>query len=138
MVKLQTDLKTYSHEISVSKFNLMDLSLATIENEIEYLLFVEHEEAMKDYTHLRPFIAEIAKICVNNADRAVAEYQRDITIKLAENLKDKVQEIVYGQKFETREKRRVDTTINDEGVVGTQVVAVGAPLPTFEDEENDW
>ena len=138
MVKLQTDMKTYSHEISVRKFNIMDIHLAEIENEIEHLLFVEHEEDMQSYTHLRPFIAEIAKMCVNYADSAVSAYQQDITIKLSENLKDKVQEIVFGQKIETLEKRRVDTTIDDEGIMGTQVVAVDAPLPTFEDEENDW
>ncbi len=138
MTKINSELKTYSHETSVAKFNLMDLSLAEIESEIEYLLFVEHEEDMASYTHLQPFIAEIAQLCVRHADSAVTAYQRNISIKLAENLKDKVQEIVFGQKIVTRENRRVDVTIDDEKVVDTRVVAVDAPLPTFEDAIHDW
>ena len=138
MVKIKNELKTYSHETSVQKFNLMNIDLADIENEIEYLLFVEHEEDMKSYTHLRPLIAEIAKMCVSHADRAVSAYQRDITINLAEDLQGKIQEIVFGQRIETCEKRRVDVTIDDEKVVDTRVVATDAPQPTFEDEKYDW
>ena len=138
MVKMQNELKTYSHETSVRKFNIMDIDLAEIENEIDYLLFVEHEENMKSYTHLKPLVAEIAKMCVCHADRAVAAYQRDITLQLAEELQTKVQEIVFGQRIETSEKRRVDVTIDDERIIDTRVVATDAPKPTFEDDNYDW
>jgi hypothetical protein len=138
MAKIKSELKTYSHETSVTKFNLSNLNLAEVENSIEYLLFVEHEEDMKNYTHLKPLIGELVKLCVVHADKAVVEYQHEITLKIAEAMKGQVQEIVFGQQIKTRQTKRVDVTIDDEKVIDTRVVEPDAPAPTFEDEIDDW
>lgn len=121
-----------------NKFNLMSIDLSSIENDIEHLLFVDHEEDMKNYTHLKPLIAELAKLTVVHADAAIRNYQQEITMNLAEELKGNIQQIVFGQRINTTEKRRVDVTIDDEKIFDTQVVELGAPLPEFKDKNYDW
>lgn len=116
---------TYENEMAVPKFNLMSLDQASIENEIEYLLFVENGEDMKGYTHLQPLIEEVAKRVISIADRAVAEFQRDMTSRIAKHLRDtigvEIANIVYDAQVNTQEKVVVKTTIDDEKVVSQTV-----------------
>lgn len=116
---------TYENDMVVPKFNLMSLDLATIENELEYLLFVEHGESMEGYTHLQPLIEEVAKRVVTIADRAVAEFQRDMTSRIAKHLQEtigtEIANIVYDAQVNTQKKVVVKTTIDDEKVVSQTV-----------------
>jgi hypothetical protein len=92
----------------------MGLNLADIEQSLDYLLFVEHEEDMKGYTHLRPLLKEIAeKVVIRYVDQAVAEYQRDITTKIATHLRDEVEGIVFDERIETQKTVTIETTIDD-------------------------
>lgn len=122
---------TYSHTSMRRRFNLMSLDQATIENELEYLLFVEHSESMEGYTHLQPLIEEVAKRVIVIADRAVEEFQRDMTNRIAKHLQDtigkEIANLVYDAQFDTKEKIVVKTTIDDERVVKTEV-----------EPHNDW
>jgi len=116
------DTTTYENDITVPKFNLASLDLATIENDFDYLLFVEHEEDMANYTHLQPLVKEIAKLTVQIADRAVAEFQHDMTRKIAIQLQEKIGNeignVVYDAQRPTSKKIVVETTIDDTGIVG--------------------
>lgn len=115
---------TYSHQTKVPKFNLMSLDLKDIENELEYLLFVEHEEDMKGYTHLLPILSEVAKLVVHISDRAVAEFQRDMTHRIAKNLQGTIGEnignVIYDAQINTQNDATVSVTIDDEKVVETK------------------
>ena len=140
MVKVKSDLKTYSANTSVPKFNLMNQSLAEIENDLEYLLFVEHGEDMVNYTHLRPLIQEMAKVVVQHSDRAVRDFQRDMTYRLASRFKNEAGAMIFGEQIEVYKKMRVDTTIDDKGVVGQAMVERDAPVEDIKPTggHHDW
>lgn len=75
-----------------------------IVNRIEYLLFVEHEEDMKGYTHLRPIIQELAHMSARVAEDAVAAFQREMTYRIAKRVQSVVSkdvaDAIYDAKVE--------------------------------------
>lgn len=95
-------------EILSNRFNLTDADLVDLENDIEYLFFVEHEEDMKNYTHLKALIPEITRLFVLHSDRVIAQYQQDITLKIAEKLKNEVDSMVFGERIITHDKKEVE------------------------------
>lgn len=127
MSKESDKLSTYENTITVPKFNLMSLSQAEVEQQIEYLLFVEHSEDMGGYTHLRKIIPEVSKLVIHIADRAVAEFQRDMTYRIAKNLQETIGEnissVIYDATISTTSVANVSTIINDEKIVD-QIVEV--------------
>lgn len=140
MVKVKNDLKTYSVDTSIPKFNISNLSLAEIEQELEHLIFVEHEEDMASYTHLRPLIKEMAKLMVRQSDRAIVAFQNDMTYRLAKEFESSIGAMIFGQAIETRQKMRVDTTIDDIGVVGQVTVPRDTEVQQVKRKggHNDW
>jgi hypothetical protein len=121
---------TYDTKTSVPKFNISNLSLAEIENELEYLLFVDHEESMESYTHLRPILKEVAELVIHISDRAVRDFQRDMTYRVAEHLKANVANVVFGSEIPTYNKATVSVTIDDEKVVRQTM--------SIEEDIRDW
>lgn len=65
-----------------------------IEQEIDYLLFVDHEQDMKDFTRLRPVVRELAELFVRVSDRAFEEYERNMKLEIAKQLQDSVGGII--------------------------------------------
>jgi len=88
---------------------LAKVDLAGVENDIEYLLFVDHAESMEGYTHLKPIISEIAKLVQIHADSAVEQYQNDIIPTIAARLQDEVATIVFGEKQQPIQREQHDT-----------------------------
>lgn len=80
--------------------NLADMSIAEIENDIEYLLFVDNEKLfpMSEYTKLLPVVAELAKLVTTHADAAAEKMQRETVDNVARHLKNEVTNIVYSSK----------------------------------------
>ena len=111
-----SDATTYENELQVPKFNLMSLDIGSIENEIEYLLFVDHAEDMANYTHLQPLVHEVAKTVISIADRAVAEFQRDMTSRIARHLQEtmgqEIANVVYDAQIPTTEPMVVKTVVS--------------------------
>ena len=73
-----------------------------IENDIYNLLFVEHEEDMKNFTHLQPIVKELAELMERHAEAAVRQYQMEIIPTIAQHLQDEVGTLVMGHKYQPK------------------------------------
>ena len=140
MVKISTDLKTYSTEITALKFNISDLNVSELEQELEHLIFVEHEESMEEYTHLKPLVEDIVKLMVRKADQAVVAFQHDMTHRLVGEFSSSISEMILGQRIATHQSLRADTTVDDIGVVGQVVTTPDSEVQEVKrkDGHNDW
>lgn len=63
-------------------------------NDIEYLLFVDHEEDMKNFQHLKPIVTDLMRLVVKFSNKAVGEWQREMTERVACELKEAIGGIV--------------------------------------------
>lgn len=68
-----------------------------IENDIEYLLFVEHEEDMANYTHLRKVIPDLVKLVEQHKESAVKAYQAQAIERIATTLRGQVADAVLAE-----------------------------------------
>lgn len=118
-------LTTYEHTQQVLKYNLAGVSESDIVNDIDYLLFIDHEEDMAHYTHLKPIIEELAKLVVRNIDYAIRDFQNDMTFRIAKHLQESIGEqignVVYETKVDLHKKVVVKTTIDDTKIVSTTI-----------------
>ena len=98
--------------------NIADLSIPTIENDVDHLFFVDYEDIfpMSEYIKLQPVIAEITKLIVLHADDAAERIQREVTDNVARRLKEEVAGIVYGAKVPIVETVTVTDTKVEETV----------------------
>lgn len=141
MPKLKSGLKTYSNDVKINKFNLMGLSLPEIQNSIEYEIFIENGEAMESYTHLHPVVTQLADLVVRYADRAVRQYQTEMTYTLADAIRGDIQQLVLGSRIQTDFDMESQTTVDDEGIVDQRLVKPGTEgIDTKPDKggHNDW
>lgn len=99
-------------KITVNIQNLMGLSLGGIENDIEYLLFVDHEDMfpMSEYTKMQPIIEKLAKLVVIHADDAARAMQRELLFNIGRHLEKEVGNVVYKAERETTEKLTITDT----------------------------
>lgn len=114
---------TYHNHIQVPKYNLQSLNEEDIQKEIEYLLFVDHEHESAGLETIRPLIKHLATLTVQVADRAIEEFQQDMTYRIAKELKDSVTSIIMDSRLPTTENAIVSTTVNDKGVTKVEVEA---------------
>lgn len=130
----KTTDKTYENPITVPKYNISALDEAEIVGQLEYFLFIDHEEDMKGYSHLRPLLKELAQLVIRISDGAVAEFQRDMTRRIAENLQDSIginiANSVYDAQVKTSTGALVSTVIGDRGIVSQDI--------EVEDARYDW
>jgi hypothetical protein len=85
--------------------NIADLSVAGIENDIEYLLFVDNEVLfpMADYLKLQPIVADLAKLILVHADAAASKMQDEVVRNVAVHFKEEAARVVYRSKTPTTE-----------------------------------
>lgn len=74
------------------------LSKSDLISDIEYLLFVDLEEEMENYSHLKPVVDKIADLFEVHAKSAVEECRRQMTRDIAERLREEVVNIVYKER----------------------------------------
>jgi len=73
---------------------------AEIVNDIEYLLFVEHEEDMKNYQHLKPIVNDLAALVELVSKKAVIDSQFEMTQRIVERVKETIGDIVIDSRTE--------------------------------------
>ncbi len=85
--------------------NLMNLSVPELENDIEYLLFVDNEGLfpMTEYIKLQPVIQDLAKLILVHADDAARKTQDEVVRNIAIHLKEEVRNVVYRSNTPTTE-----------------------------------
>lgn len=68
--------------------------LAEFEQDIDYLMHVEHELPMELYTQLEPLKADLAKLMATHADATAKTATMQLKYKIAAEIKEKVVGIV--------------------------------------------
>lgn len=98
--------------------NLGDLSLAVLENDIEYLLFVDNEELfpMTEYTKLLPVVEGLAKLIMVHADSVARKVHDETVSNIANHLTQEVGNVVHRSKIPT-----VETLVVTESKVAVPV-----------------
>jgi len=73
---------------------------ALIEKEIEYLLFVDHEDklSMRRYVEFQPVVSDLVDLVVARSEQAANRMRDHLTYDIARALKENVTDIVYGEK----------------------------------------
>lgn len=125
MSDVKGDIKTYSFEKPQLKFNIMDLSPAEIESQIDYIMHVEHELPMEWYTRLDALKKDLVEMVIVIADHGVNRYQQEYIANVTDHFKESLRSITYGAKVKMHKKVIVSTTIDDEKVIGTEVKDTG-------------
>lgn len=94
---------TATRKVTHNIQDLAELGLAGIENDIEYLLFVDNEKLfpMSEYTKLQPIIEDLAKLVVVYADAAARKMQDNVIHSVANHLKSEVGNVVYRSRIPT-------------------------------------
>lgn len=76
------------------------INKATLKQDIEYLLFIEHEEDMKNYTHLQPYIDKIVDIAVRHAKQSESDLIRNFRIDTLGQVNTKLSEFLSDVRIE--------------------------------------
>lgn len=111
-VKKDTTVPT-TREVLQNKRNLAGLTPAVLEQDIEYVIFAEHEFPMEHYQKFQPIVADLVELIITHVDSQVRKTQDRLAYDIGKRLQEEVGNIVYGEKIDTIEKVVVKDKILD-------------------------
>jgi hypothetical protein len=100
------------HEVIKNKFNIAGLSVAELEQDIDYILYVEGDVPIELYTKLEKAKYLLVDNAIMHADEAVRRHMRQIVYDVAKSLQDSVGQTVFDHMGETTETVLVSEKTN--------------------------
>ena len=103
-VAINKDATTTEREVVQNKHNLLELEPALLENDIEAVIFGDHEFPMEHYVAFQPIVKDLVDLLITHVDAGVRKTQDRMAYDIGKAIDaELIHNIIYAQKIDTTE-----------------------------------